>query len=116
VSVKPCPITTQGIRAANTFGRYQVAAIISPPDGKQISEQAVDRAPPGEAPLTCYGFRISLSSGAGITNIERDAHGVIAHREQVNNRDTLAQHDLSRALGTLALQLGTILAYELIDQ
>jgi hypothetical protein len=104
------------MRAATMSGRYQVAAIMSPPDGKRISEHATDRAPPGEAPVTSYGFRISLASGAGIPNIERDANRVIAHRGQGNNRDTLAQHGLSRAVGTFALQHGTILAYELIDQ
>jgi hypothetical protein len=115
--VKPCPITTHGIRAANTSGRYQVAAIVSPPDGKQISEQATDRAPPGEAAVTCYGFRISLSSGAGITNAKPMPEVSSSIWNMGTTEKQLAQHGLSRALGTLALQLGTILAYELvIDQ
>ena len=116
MSVKPCPITTHGTEAADTSGRYQLAAIVSPADGKQISEQDTDRAACVEAPVIWWGFRISLSSGAGITNVQRDAHGLAAGREPGNDRDALTEHDLIPRAEAFGLQLDTILAYELIDQ
>ena len=72
-----CPV---GTRSQRSFRRPTESRSPSRP---RIARRLARRRSRG------WGFQISLSSGAGITKVQRDAHGVVADREHRNDRDAL---------------------------